>query len=185
MARMPSTYVQRHTAFYDEDLPHAEAHQEFGTDPIISPIRFLGSDSDNTFFNDDGSATDFVDTPLSVTFQSRGGKILIMYGGVREAYVANSPSTGISVDVRERAMIDSTELTTYHTYIEILHNPTGDLQELYHTNSDAMIWITDALPGAHTVKIQVSMDADVNFYYSPTIGSTILLVFEILPTGRI
>ena len=83
--------------------PHSEGHEENGGDPVLMPIRYLGTASTTGVFSDNSGT--FADvTSLTLTVQTRGGDLLILFRG----RVDTSDTGGAGYQVR--ADIDGTAL---------------------------------------------------------------------------
>ena len=60
--------------------PHSEGHEENGGDPVLMPIRYLGTASTTSVYSDNtGNFGDV--TSLTLTLQTRGGDLLIFFRG--------------------------------------------------------------------------------------------------------
>lgn len=83
--------------------PHSEGHEENGGDPVLMPIRYLGTASTTAIFSDNSGT--FADVPdLTLTAQTRGGTLLIIFRG--RVDVIDIGGAGYTI----RAVIDGTPL---------------------------------------------------------------------------
>ena len=109
--QMPSNTAQT--------FPHAEGHEDDGDDPVLGPIRYLGTATTTGVFSD--ATGTFADvTSLSLTVQSRGGQLLIFFRGKAETTDTDS-TAGFAV----RAVVDGTGLPISSYQFSDVAFPTG------------------------------------------------------------
>lgn len=182
MATSPTTQRAFQQGFGGVD-PHAESHEADGSDPVLGPIRFLGSIGIDSLFNFSGETT-FIDSTLTLTnLRTRGGQLMIMFNGT----VSISQNLASSTGARFQCTVDSTAVTT---------SGGTDVVQVLQVRADgtdpgvlgiaapcSIIWFTTPDVGAHTITIQaVVNDAADNAQIN---AGANLIVFELLPIRRV
>ena len=127
-------------------------------------MRYLGQASLSSFST---TSTTAVDTGLTVTAQSKGGSLLILFAASIEA----SDATGANVNFFVQAVVDDVVQSSYHTQNSVTGGTAAD-NRVGGTHS----WVVAANPGNHTVKIQLSMGAGND---SAALSSGVLVIIEL------
>lgn len=158
---------------------HADSHQDAAGDPIIQNIRSVGNVSITT--NQTTTSAVFADVPgLSLTARVRGGLLMIILTGKREAADDSVASTNRSAEGVCRAVVGSTNLIGLGEEITLTMT-TATVNFLSIAVSDAMVWYNTPAPGTYTIKIQFRLAGGGSYIIN---ADASLQVFEINAESR-
>lgn len=157
--------------------PHAESHEAGGSDPVLGPIRYLGSFSASGTIPKNTATTA---TSFDLDVQTRGGQLLVMFGGSRFLDWDDTALFVNTIEADWSLYVDGSISGSVQADNFVVLNDAEPTQ-VSLTNSSTITWLVDGVSsGLHNLTIYVATSAQTRV----TLTNTYMVVFELLPTRR-